>query len=92
MARDKNRHQVMVGISIDENGVPRIRPLSAKEQRRFHKTHPNVILPTFSAAEIQRGLEALEEQLGTTHPKSPSLQSRMVDPSTISVVNDPSAR
>ena len=70
MAKDKKRHQVMVGISI-ENGVPRIRPLSAKEQKRFLKTHPNVRLPTFSLDEIKRGLE----ELVLTHPTSPSLEN-----------------
>ena len=84
MAKDKNRHQVMVGISI-ENGVPRIRPLSAKEQRRFLKTHPNVRLPTFSLDEVRRGLE----ELVLTHATSPSPEGRVIDPTTIS---DPSAR
>ena len=84
MAKDKNRHQVMVGISI-ENGVPRIRPLSAKEQRRFLKTHPNVRLPTFSLDEIKRGLE----ELVLTHATSPSPENQLTDPS---MTSDPSAR
>ena len=91
MAKKKAKNQIIVRISM-ENGVPRVKPLTAEEQKQFVKTHPNLKLPTFRMAEIQRGLEELEKQLGMTHPKSPSLQSRMVDPSTISVVNAPSAR
>ena len=84
MAKDKSRHQVMVGISI-VNGLPRIRPLTAKEQKRFLKTHPNVRLPTFSLEEIKRGLE----ELILTHATSPFAENRVIDSRTTS---DPSAR
>ena len=36
--------------------------------------------------------EELEKQLGTTPPKSPSPENQITDPSTISLVSDPSAR
>ena len=85
MARDKSRHQVMVGISI-VNGLPRIRPLTAKEQKRFLKTHPNVQLPTFSPQEVIKGLEL------AMLPPSPFAANQLTDPSTMSLVNDPSAR
>ena len=85
MAKDKSRHQVMVGISI-VNGVPRIRPLSSKEQKRFLKTHPNVQLPTFSPQEVIKGLEL------AMLPPSPFAENQLTDPSTLSIVNDPSAR
>lgn len=86
MAKDKARDQIIVRISM-ENGVPRIRPLTAKEQKQFLKTHPNLKLPTFSLAEMQEGLKELEKQLGMTHPKSSSFQNRMTDPRTISVMD-----
>ena len=84
MAKDKNKNQVMVGIRI-ENGVPRIRPLSAKEQKRFLKSHPNVRLPTFSLDEVRLGLE----ELILTHATSPSPGNSVIDPS---MTSDPSAR
>jgi hypothetical protein len=83
MAKDKSRHQVIVGISI-VNGLPRIRPFTAKEQKRFLKTYPNVQLPTFSPQEVIRGLEL------AMLPPSPSAENRIIDPSTVSIV--PSAR
>ena len=76
MAKEETRDQIMVRISI-ENGVPRVTPLTAEEQRQFIKTHPKLKLPTFSVQEIVDGLQEL---------------NRMIDPSMISVVNDPSAR
>ena len=85
MAKDKSRHQVMVGISI-VNGLPRIRPLTAKEQKRFLKTHPNVRLPTFSPEEVIKGLEL------AMLPPSPFAENQLTDPSTISIVNDPSVK
>jgi hypothetical protein len=79
-----------------ENGVPRVRQCTAEEEEEFLRTHPNVILPAFTVDEINhlalRGLEELEKQFGTTHPKSPSAENRITDPTTIRVVNDPSAR
>src|SRR5262249_54382093 len=71
MAKHKTRDQIIVRISL-ENGVPREQPLTAKEQRQFTKTHPNLKLPTFTLEEINR--------------------IAMSDPSTISVVDEPSAR
>ena len=76
MAKEEDRDQIMVRISI-ENGVPQVRPLTAEEQKQFLKTHPKSKLPTFSLQEIVDGLQEL---------------NRMIDPSTISVVNDPSVR
>jgi hypothetical protein len=84
MAKDKNRHQVIVRISIDENGLPRIRPLTAKEQEQFLKTHPGLKLPTYSPQEIIKGLEL------ALLPPSPFVENPPTDPSTVSVV--PSAR
>jgi hypothetical protein len=84
MSKDKNRHQIIVRISI-ENSVPRVRPLTAREQEQFLKTHPNVQLPTFSPEEVMRGLE----ELVLTHATSPSLENRLIDPS---MTSDPSAR
>jgi hypothetical protein len=69
MARED---QIIVRISIDENGVPRVYPLTAKDQKQFLKTHPKLKLPTFTVEEINR--------------------IALTDPTTISLVNDPSAR
>ena len=49
MARKKSKNQVVVGISM-ENGIPRVRRLTAEEEKVFHKKHPNAKLPTFSLA------------------------------------------
>jgi hypothetical protein len=81
MEKDDNRDHVIVRISIDENGVPRVKPLSAKEQKRFTKSHPNLQLPTLSLSEVQRGLEELEREL--THPTSPSPANQ---PSAVNIV------
>jgi hypothetical protein len=79
-----------------ENGVPRVRQCTAEEEEEFLRTHPNVILPTFSVEEVNRlalrGLEELEKQFGKKHPKSPSPGDQITDPSAVSIVNDPSAR
>jgi hypothetical protein len=79
-----------------ENGVPRVRQCTAVEEEEFLRTHPNVILPTFSVEEVNRlalrGLEEIEKQFGKTHPKSPSLENQLTDPTTISLVNGPSAK
>jgi hypothetical protein len=76
-----------------ENGVPRVRQCTAEEEENFLRTHPDVKLLTFSVEEINRlalrGLEELEKQFGTTHPRSPSLENRVIDPTTIS---DPSVK
>ena len=89
------RDKTLMRLGI-ENGVPRVRQCTAEEEEEFLRTHPNVILPTFSVEEVNRlalrGLEELEKQFGKTHPKSLSLGSQMTDPSTISLVSDPSAR
>jgi hypothetical protein len=85
MAKDKSRHLVMVGISI-VNGVPRIRPLSSKEQKRFLKTHPNVQLPTFSPQEVIKGLEL------AMLPPSPFAENQLTGPRTTSPLGDPFAR
>ena len=76
MAKEETRDQIIVGISI-ENGVPRVRPLTAEEQKQFLRTHPKSKLPTFTLQEIVDGLQQI---------------NRMIDPSMISVVNDPSVR
>jgi hypothetical protein len=91
MAREKNRGQVILRISM-ENGVPRVRPLTAREQEQFTKAHPKAKLPTFSPEEIRRGPEEIEKELGTTHPRSQSPANLITHPMTISVVNDHSAR
>jgi hypothetical protein len=83
MAKDKSRHQVMVGISI-VNGLPRIRPLTAREQEQFLMAHPNVQLPTFSPQEVIKGLEL------AMLPPSPFAENQLTDPSMLSIV--PSAR
>lgn len=67
--------QIIVGFSM-ENGVPRVRTLTTKEQRRFFKTHPKLKLATVTLEEIKRAVESLEKITG------------MTDPSTISVVNE----
>ena len=69
MAKEETRDQIIVRISV-ENGVPRVRPLTVKEQEQFIKTHPTLKLPTFSLEEM----------------------NQIVDPRTISVVTDPSAK
>jgi len=79
MAKKKNRDQIIVRISM-ENGVPRVRPLTAKEQKQFIKTHPKSKLPTFSLSDVNQGMTNLEQM------------AQIMDPRTISVVNDPSAR
>jgi hypothetical protein len=89
MARKKNRDQVILRISM-ENGIPRVRPLTAREQRQFFKTHPKARLPTFSLEEIERGLEEIEKEVGTTPPRSQSPENLITDPRTISIVNGPS--
>jgi hypothetical protein len=79
-----------------ENGVPRVRQCTGEEEEEFLRTHPNVILPTFSVEEVNRlalrGLEELEKLFGTTHPKSQSLENRITDPRTTSPLGGPSAR
>ena len=86
------RNKTLMRIDI-ENGVPRVRQCTAQEQEEFLRTHPNVILPTYSVEEINRlalrGLEELEKQFGKTPPTSPSLENRVIDPS---MTRDPSAR
>ena len=91
MAWKKNKNQVIVRISV-ENGIPRVRQLTGEEEREFYKKHPNASLPTFSPEDIERGLEAIGQQFGTTHPKSQSPESLIPDPSTISILNDHSAK
>jgi hypothetical protein len=91
MARKKNKNQVMVRISM-ENGTPRVRQLTAKEEKEFYKAHPNVRVPTYSLGDIQRGLEQIENELGRMRPKSKSQETPIPDPSTISILGDPSAR
>jgi hypothetical protein len=78
MAKRQNRDQVIVHISM-ENGVPRVRPLTAKEQKQFFKTHPKSQLPILSGEEINRRTDAVEI-------------NQIADPSTLSVVNDPAAK
>jgi hypothetical protein len=73
----------MIGISI-VNGLPGIRPLTAREQEQFLKAHPNVQLPTFSPEEVIKGLEL------AMLPPSPFAVNQLTDPSTLSIV--PSAR
>jgi hypothetical protein len=58
MAKKKKWHQnqdgqIMVRIDI-ENGVPRVRMLTAQEEREFYRTHPNVSLPTYSVDYINQ--------------------------------------
>ena len=45
--------QIIMRIDV-ENGVPRVRPLTAEEQKQFTKTHPGLKLPTFTVDEINR--------------------------------------
>ena len=86
------RDETLMRISI-ENGVPRIRQCTAQEQEEFLRTHPNVILPTYSVEEINRlalrGLAELDKQFGKMPPTSSSPRNQMTDPST---TTDPSAR
>jgi hypothetical protein len=91
MAKKKAKDQIIVRISM-ENGVPQVRPLTADEQRQFIKTHPNLKLPTFSPEDIERGLEELEKQFATTHPKSQLLENHITDPRSINLVTNPSAK
>ena len=91
MARKKSKNQVVVGISM-ENGIPRVRRLTAEEEKVFYKKHPNAKLPTYSLAEIRRGLAEIEKEVGTIRPQPPSPENLIPDPSTISLVNDHSGR
>jgi hypothetical protein len=79
-----------------ENGVPRVRQCTAEEEEEFLRTHPNVILPTFSVEEVNRlalrGLEELEKLFGTMHPKLQSLENQLTGPRTTSPLGDLSAR
>lgn len=89
------RDKTLMRLDI-ENGVPRVRQCTAEEEEEFLRTHPNVILPTFSVEEVNRlalrGLEELEKQFGTTHPKSQSPGDQTTDPRTTSPLGGPSAR
>jgi len=76
----KSRKKMIVRISIDENGLPQIRPFTAEEQAQFLKTHPKVQLPTFSPQEVIRGLEL------AMLPPSPFAENQLTHPSTASVV------
>lgn len=91
MPKKKANNKIIVRISM-ENGVPEVRPLTAKEQRQFMKTHPNLKLPTFSPNDIKRGLEELEKEFATTHPIWQSPENHITDPRSINLVNVPSAR
>jgi hypothetical protein len=79
MAKGNARDRIIVRISM-VNGVPRVRPLTEKEQRQFIKTHPKSKLPVVSREELSRLADSLNDM------------TRIVDPSTISVANAPSAR
>jgi hypothetical protein len=65
MAQKMNKNQIIARISM-VNGVPRVRLLTAKEQRQFIKTHPNLQLPTFSLEDVNQGLTMLEAMLPRT--------------------------
>lgn len=79
MAQKMNKDRVLVRIDV-ENGIPRVRQVTGKELKQFLKTHPKLKLPTFSLADINRAVTTMEGM------------SQAVDPSTISVMNNPSAR
>ena len=74
-----NVQSAVVRIDV-ENGVPLVRQVSGEELEQFLKRHPNLKLPTFSLADINRAITTSEDT------------NSLVDPRTISVVNDPSAR
>jgi hypothetical protein len=78
MAKGNARDQIIVRISM-VNGVPSVRPLTEKEQRQFIKTHPKSKLPVISLEKLSRLADSLEDM------------TQIVDPSTISVANAPSA-
>jgi hypothetical protein len=65
MSQEKNKDQIIARISM-ENGIPKVMPLSAEEQRQFIKTHPNLQLPTFSLADIQQATTILENMIPNT--------------------------
>lgn len=69
MAQKMNKDQMLVRISM-VNGVPTVTPLSAEEEQRFFKTHPNANVPTFSPADVSKGLTMLEAML--PRPANPS--------------------
>jgi hypothetical protein len=75
MAKAKNKGEVIVRISV-EDGIPRVRPLTAGEQRQFLKTHPKSKLPTYSLGEIERMVNSLEQINRITDPKTMSVVTR----------------
>lgn len=78
MARKKNKDdQIIVRIDM-ENGIPRVRQVLGKELKQVVKTHQKSKLPTFSLENLNRVVTILEDM------------NRIVDPRTISVVNNPS--
>ena len=74
-----NEDQIIVRIDM-ENGIPRVRQVTGKELKQFVKTHQKLKLPICSLEEVNRVETTLEEM------------TQVVDPSTISLVNNPSVK
>ena len=79
MVQKTKEDQIIVRIDM-ENGIPRVRQITGKELKRFYKTHQKSKLPTFSLEQVNRIATTLEGI------------NQIVDPSTIRIVSDPSAR
>jgi hypothetical protein len=71
--------QIIVRIDM-ENGMPRVRQVTGEELKQFVKTRQKSKLPTFSLEHVNRVATTLENM------------NQAVDPRTIRVVNNPSAK